>query len=568
MIPLNWHLTDKLFYGCLILMVMIVMLVTFVPLAGMGSGILAAPGSDYWNTFVTSELWPLLSQTFQLMFWVLITTTLMGFGVAFVTTYVEFPGRPVAIFLALVPFTIPPYVMSFIWLDLFRKLEQHVGIFEPMTGFLGLVWSMSLSLFPYVFVAARLGMQRLDKELLEAAGSLGHSTPTISRKILLPLLMPALLTSSFLVISEVLSDFGSVSIFAYDTLTTGIFKAWFGFFAPHDALKIAGVLLSVSLTFFILSHLLQKDALRWQSIPSKSPMTLIHLRSPYQWVTSLGLLLILSMGSVVPTGSLVALATQSSLSPSTTHSLIHIIWQSTFIAGLTAITVSVFAVATLFLQRLITTAKETSTPLTKKAMAFLTVLTRLPVLGHAIPGAVLAISLYVPLIYLGSTISVPLTAMLISLIMALSLHFFGVSAQTLSSPFQGLPREIDESALNLKSTQARLLTRIHLPLLARPMIMGALLVFMDVIKELPLTLMLRPLGWNTLSVKVYEWTAEGEWQKAALPSLGIMIICSVSAIILLSRQKIHRLHHRPPDKTSSSPLALFNPRCESSYVVS
>ena len=551
MIPLNWPLNDKLFYGCLILMVIIVMLVTFIPLAGMGAGILATGGSEYWHSFLDSELWPLLSQTFWLMFWVLITTTLIGFGVAFVTTFVEFPGRSVAIFLALVPFTIPSYVMSFVWLDLLRKLEQNLGIsLEPLTGFFGLVWSMSLSLFPYVFVAARLGMQRFDRELLEAAGSLGHSTPAISRKILLPLLMPALLTSSFLVISEVLSDFGSVSVFAYDTLTTAIFKAWFGFFAPHDALKIAGVLLSASLTFFILSHLLQKDASRWQSTPSRSPVTLIQLRSPYQWVGSLGLLLILSMGSVVPTGSLVALAAQSSVSLSTTRSLIHIIWQSTFIAGLTAITVSVFAVAILFLQRLITTAKETRSPLTQKAMTFLTVLTRLPVLGHAIPGAVLAISLYVPMIYLGSWISVPLTALLISLIAALSLHFFGVSTQTLSSPFRGLPTELDESAFNLKSSQARLLTHIHMPLLTRPIIMGALLVFMDVIKELPLTLMLRPLGWNTLSVKVYEWTAEGEWQKAALPSLGIMIICSMAAIILLSRQKTDRIHH-VADKPSS-----------------
>ena len=559
--PVQHHGIDKWIQRALIAAVSITVLLILIPLSSIALSVLRAGESEYWSYFPTDEAPRLLGHTFYLSFWVWLVTIIMGFSVAFLTTFVQFTGRSLVVLLALIPFTIPSYVMGFVWLDLTAKLQGmgiNFGGLNAMNGLFGLVWSMSLSLFPYVFIAARIVMRRFDPQLLDAARNLGHNKLHMVRKIIFPLAIPALLAATFVVISEVSADIGTVSIFAYDTLTTAIFKAWYGFFSPHDALKIASILVSICFGLFLLIELINQDRRRLHTnvttMPACSPASaasntlsllmgshhqpFLTPKPRYQHLLGGILMGVMACGSLIPLGGLVNLATTATMNQGTINTLQTILVQTCWLGGGVAAVVILLALIHLFALRILQSGHALAQhhnlftrmkpPLSRLSIPLI----HLPILGHTIPGAVMAVSLYLPFYYIGELIGVPITTMICTLFIALSLHFYGVAHQTLTTPFRALPNQLDESALSLNSTHSGLFTQIHLPLLTTPMLMSGLLVFMDVIKELPLTLMLRPLGWSTLAVKVYEWTAEGEWEKAAVPALGIVVMCAGCALIL------------------------------------
>ncbi|MCY4380991.1 MAG: iron ABC transporter permease [Proteobacteria bacterium] len=501
--------------------------------------------SDYWQHFQHVELTYLLKNTFILTIAVLVVTLIMGVTVALASTMLDFPGRHLTVFLAIIPFTIPSYVMGFVWLYLFAHLPYSFGhlpmiaeLFSRFSGFPGLVWSLSLSLFPYVFVMTRLRLQKIDRDIFEAAQSLGHGLVTTTRTIVLPLLIPTILAASFLVTSEVLSDFGTVSLFSYNTLTTAIFKAWFGFFAPHDALKVATILLGFALTVLILSRFFQSNQRIWQNglnqlPPHHSQWQPQKLPAPWNYLTSVLVLGFLSLSSLLPVVALIYMS-QANASFDSLGNILPIGIQSLIISGSVALTVTVLCTVILFARRWLQDYQKQTSVSQGKWLGFLQKITYLPNLGYALPGAAVAICLFVPLSFLNQSTFLAITPFFI-LLCTLTFHFYGVGDQTLGPHFESLPRELDESAQSLKLSGSEIFFKVHLPLTSQPIIFCGLFLLIDVLKELPITLMLRPLGWNTLSVKVYQWASEGLWEMAALPSL-MLVVCSASIVIVLYLQ--------------------------------
>lgn len=568
------HRLDPWFYRVLAVSVVVAGLFTLVPMGALVGSVFQPGESEYWSYFPTQELPRLLGQTLALSGGVWLLTLIMGFSTALVTTFMSSRGRTVMVILALLPLTIPSYVMGFIWFDLLTKLLTTApwlkGLVDSLHGFGGLVWSMSLSLFPYVFIVARLVMQRFDMQLIEAARSLGRSHGYILRRIVLPPLIPALLAATFLVLADVLSDIGTVNVFTYETLTTAVYKAWYGFFSPHDALKIAVILVSLGGGVLLLVRWLGRDYRRIQTCSAQGDQggvpwgisdfaglfaaphqPLFTWKSRSRYVSTGLVVMVLLCSSVVPLAALVYLASQATLSSTMIASLQSILGQTMGVATLVAVAVSVLSLAHLFYLRSLQMQRTADVRgggllrrclvrLRHRCTALITLLIHLPIMGHAMPGAVMAVSLYVPLYYVSEWTGWPIITMMIALVIGLMLHFYGVAHQTMAAPYQTLPRAVDESALSLNRSRGSLLARVHLPLLMGPLLMSGVLVFMDVVKELPLTLMLRPLGWNTLAVKVYEWTSEGEWEKAAWPALGIVMLSGSCVLILAAVPKLVR----------------------------
>lgn len=570
------HRLDPWVYGVLAVSVVVAGLFILVPISALVGSVFQAGESEYWSYFPTQELPRLLVQTLSLGGWVWLLTLIMGFSTAFVTTFMPGRGRAVMVLAALLPLTIPSYVMGFIWFDLLTKLRGITtapwlaGLVDALHGLGGLVWSMSLSLFPYVFIVARLVMQRFDMQLIEAARSLGRGHGYIMRRIVLPPLMPALLAATFLVMAEVFSDIGTVSVFTYETLTTAVYKAWYGFFSPHDALKIAVILVSLGGGILFLIGWCGRNARRIQThspgrdqggVPSGMSslaglfaahrQPLLAGKPTYRYLSTGWVVLVLLCSSVIPLAALIYLASQATLSSVMLASLQSIFGQTMAVAAVVAVAVSLISLAHLFYLRSLQLqrAGDTSSGGWRqryfarwrlRLTGMITVLIHLPIMGHAMPGAVMAVSLYVPLYYISELTGWPIITMISSLVIGLMLHFYGVAHQTMAASYQSLPQAVDESALSLNRSRSTLLTRVHLPLLMGPLLMSGVLVFMDVIKEQPLTLMLRPLGWNTLAVKVYEWTSEGEWEKAALPALGIVVLSGACVLILAAVPKMIR----------------------------
>lgn len=553
---------DRLFMTIMITTGVGLVMLIGIPLVTLMAAWITPGESEYWTYFPSQELPRLIHHTLILTGSVWITTMIMGVTLAWITTFIDFHGRSFAVVLAFIPFCIPPYVMGFVWLDLWAKLA-HFGFissqtYQLLSGMPGLVWSMSLSLSPYVFMSVRLVMQRLDDQLLEAAKSLNQNPLYTMRKVVIPLVIPALLASTFLVASEVISDIGTVNVYAYDTLSTAILKVWFGFFSPHDALKVAAITMILSTGLFVITATLIKNPRRWHTDLSSQPPPFLftssakfssgsseQLNPTVKYLVSFGVIGFLALGSLVPITSLITMAAQTSLR---IHQLTSVLSQTVILAGGVAVVLAMLSVTNLFISRFLK-HRQHSLSSDPQLVQLATGLIQTPVLGYAIPGAVLAISLYVPLMAL--PLFTGITSSIVILLIALAMHFYGVSHQTLAPPFRSLSPTMDESAANLKSTASTILTRIHLPLLKGPILMAICLVFMDITKELPLTLMLRPLDWNTLSVKIYESSTEGLWSQAAWPALTLVLICLGCTLICtligqISNQPLYPFSQQKP----------------------
>ena len=504
--------------------------------------------SEYSAYLWQSDGLRLTTQTLWLAMVVLLGTWLLGSLLAFLTTLVEFRGRKLATLLALVPLAIPSYVMGFVWLSWFDYMgpvqstaRKYLGTLSwdfLGSGFLGLALSMILSLFPYVYVLVRLRLQSIDRHMIEASRSLGMKPLKTLLHLMLPLLWPAFLASGFLVLMEVISDFGTVAVFSYDTFTTAIFKAWYGFFDLWGALQLASLLWLISWALYGASEWLRFKKHRHKHLTlgeSFEPLPPLNLSPIKKIIVMVFTLSLLTIAAVLPLGTLISLATEATISawPLTLKSFFH----SLVLAAMATAVVLGFSLLALWLAR-----SWNNHPI----QTFITWPTRLLNLGYAFPGAVLAVALFTVATSLERFLNLSggsLAASLIFLIGAMSLYVMAVGFGALTQGYDKIPHELDESAQLLGNKGWRLFTKIHLPLLHYPLLFGGLLVFVDVLKEMPLTLMLRPVNYAPLTVKVYEWTSEGEWAKAALPSLAIV---TLSLMVLIWFLRTDKLSERIP----------------------
>lgn len=501
--------------------------------------------SEYSTYLWKSDGWRLTTQTLWLAAAVLLGCWITGGTLAFITTLITFPGRKLATILALVPLAIPSYVMGFVWLSWFdytgplQSLGRELFAQESWnilgSGFVGLTLSMTLSLFSYTYVLVRLRLQSLDRSMIEAARSLGLSPRSTLLRIMMPLLWPAFLASGFLVLMEVISDFGTVAIFSYDTFTTAIFKAWYGFFDLWGALQLASLLWVVAWMIYGCCQsfrLMKKNSTQNHSILGEDfePLTPLQLSPFKQRMVAVGVFTVLALAVLLPLLTLVDLALGSGGTKAWPQ-MIRSLWHSAALAGTATILVLAVSMLALSLSR----SRSSSSAWRWVCL----MLTRLLSLGYAFPGAVLAVALFAVVTSLERwNIGIHLASTLPFLLGAMVLYVLAVGLGALTQGYDKIPRELDESSVLLGVRGWQLWRKVHWPLLHYPLLFGGLLVFVDVLKEMPITLMLRPLSWSPLTVKIYEWTSEGEWGKAAAPSLAIVAISSIALIGFLRTDKL------------------------------
>ena len=477
--------------------------------------------------------------TLALCLMVAVGVTVLGLATAALVTLFDFPGRGVFEWLLLLPLAMPAYVVAYAYTDFLQFSGPLQGALREALGLQGRLWPdvrsvwgaalvFTLSLYPYVYLLARTALVERASGLMEAARLLGAPLSRRIREIALPLSRPAVAAGVALALMETLADFGVSSYFGIQTFTAGIYKAWLSMDNRIAAAQLATVLLAVVVVLLQLEQRAQKRMRFNQGRGSRQgsaeaqPVQLHGTRRVLAWtVCSLPVLL----GFVLPVLIMLrALMGETTALPWERFG--QWAWTSLRLGAVTAVLAVGVAMALSF------SVRNRGDVLSRWSIALVG-------LGYAIPGAVVVVGLLLPVgwiqhIWPASSAGAWITATSLGLVWAYLVRFCAVALQSVQSGYARIPVSLDDSARMLGVTGWGLMRRVHAPLLQRTTMAAALLVFVDVMKELPATLVLRPFNSDTLAVVAYQLARDERLGEAALPSLALVLV-GLIPVMLLSR---------------------------------
>jgi len=469
---------------------------------------------------------------------------LLGGATAAAVSLFDFPGRRVFEWALLLPMAMPAYVAAYAYTDALQYGGMLQMSLRAWTGAQGALWPDVRSLpgaialfvfclYPYVYLLTRTALNERAVGLMETARLLGAGTLRRVREVALPLARPALAAGLALALMETLADYGVGAYFGLTTLTTGIYKAWLVMNDRMAAAQLASVLL---LLVAALLYLERRSQARLRFTGSRSgaqhaadarPMRLRGWAALAAWlICSLPILL----GFVLPVVALLKLMWQEAHYGEFGLPLARFVeWSlsSLKLAGISSVLAVAIALLLAYAQRM------------SAGGAWLAGATRIVSLGYAVPGAVIAVGILLPLGWLQEYapqlgLTSIITGSITGLVYAYLVRFSGVALQSVEAGYSRISRNVDETARLLGAGRRRLFMELHAPLLARSALAAALLVFVDVMKELPATLVLRPFNSDTLAVVAYQLARDERLGEAALPSLAIVIVGLVP-VLMLSR---------------------------------
>jgi iron(III) transport system permease protein len=497
---------------------------------------------EVWSHLVDTVLTNYIVNSVGLVIVVSILTLLIGVSSAWVVSVCDIPFRRHFEWVLILPLAIPSYIAAYTYagifdytgpIQTFLRDNGWIGVqYIDIMNFWGIAVVMSLVLFPYVYVVARSSFINQSATLLEASRILGSSSTKTFFKIALPITRPAIIGGLSLVLMEVLNDYGAVKYFGINTFTTGIFRAWFSLGDPGAAINLSGILM---LFIFLLI-----SAERWQrgkNVLDEGGHTGRHLKR-YQlkgWKKVAAWLICfipLFLGFIAPVFQLILWSAQ------TIHKIINpdfmMLMLNSFGLALMAASLCVaISLVILYAVRI-------------NPSPFFKLLSKLVSLGYSIPGAVIAIGIMIPMLgfdkiliefwsnTFDTKIGLIFSGTLFALTFAYVVRFLTVAINPIDAAFKKHSNSMDEAAHSLGAGSIKTLWKVNLPLIKSALVSGGILVFVDILKELPLTLILRPFNFHTLATKAYELASDEMVAESATPSL-IIILIGVVPIILLNR---------------------------------
>ncbi|MFL2840734.1 MAG: ABC transporter permease [Pseudohongiellaceae bacterium] len=476
--------------------------------------------------------------------------TLLGVSLAWLTSVCAFPGRKLFEWALMLPLAIPTYVMAFVFLGLMnytgpvqtvlRGWFGNEAYFPSVQSSGVVIIVLCLALYPYVYMLARSAFLIQGRSMMDAGRILGQTNWQAFFKIAVPIARPAIIAGIALALMETLADFGAVSIFNFDTLTTAIYSAWYGLFNLAVAAQLASLLL-----LFVALVLFAEQKGRKQSrytLQNNHNSQLYNLKG-WQAVAATGFcILILLLAFVIPLTQLVIWCFEIAAEEFDRRYFGFLL--NTLGLGLIA------AVVTTFFALLLAYVKRLPSGLVEKRWQYIAI--RISTLGYALPGSVLAVGIILSFTLLDQSISGVaqslfgvsirpfLVGSLFALILAYSTRFMAVAFAPIEAGFERINPKIIEAAKSLGATPARLLYQIYVPLLKPGLLTALIIVFVDVMKEMPATLIMRPFGWDTLAVRIYQMTTEGQWERAALPSVTLILLGLIPVFLLIRSSRSTR----------------------------
>jgi iron(III) transport system permease protein len=513
---------------------------------------LLTPTPDVWAHLWNTILPQRVQNTLLLVAGVTLSTFALGTGLAWLVVAYRFPGQRLFDWLLLLPLAVPSYVLGYVYMAtldyagpvqtaLRAWLGPDVG-FNVRTGFWA-VLVLALTLYPYVYVLARAAFYELSGSLFDAAQAMGHTRRRAFWVVALPLARPSIVAGVVLALMEALTDFAVVRFFNFPTLSEGIIRVWHGMMNREAATEIAGLLLLFALAVLLVERWLRGRARFTQSRGQAPGLSPIQLKGWRGWAATAlcAAVLLLAFGLPVAQLGLWAVRDLARLSPDDWAWYGELARHSLTLASSAAVITALLAVALVASFRL---SANKNHPLTQLAV-------RLATLGYAVPGSVIAVGALTVLSradsglntliegWRGIPVGLLFTGTVVGLLYGYGVRFLAVAYGGVEASFEKLKPSLTEAARTLGASPQRVLARVQLPLIAPGLLAGMILVFVDVMKELPITLLLRPFSYDTLAIWIWQMVSESMWAGTALPSLTLVTIGLLPVIVLM------RLTHTP-----------------------
>jgi len=510
-----------------------------------------APGAGAtWAHLASTVLPDYVANTLLLVVAVGLGAGVGGTATAWLVAQRRFPGSRAFEWALLLPLAMPAYVMAYAYTDFLQyagpvqtALRTAFGWsrgdywFPDVRSVGGAAVMFIFTLYPYVYLLARTAFVERPPALVEAARTLGLDRRQAFWRVEFPLARPAIAGGVALALMETLADYGTVAYFAVDTFTTGIYRAWFSLGDHAAAAQLAAALLGFVLLALALERFSRRAqrtsaGARGRATAAASKPRLAGLRA---WAATLACAIPLLVGFVVP---LLLLLRLVAADPEVLDAgrFAGWAWNSVRVAAVAALLCVALAILVAYAARL------SPGPLTRAS-------SRLLALGYAVPGTVLAVGVLLPVgaldraiaeqwrAWTGASPGLLLTGTVAALVYAYIVRYFAVAWNGIEPGFARITPAMDAAARSLGQTPAGTLLRVHAPLLARSSAAAALLVFVDVMKELPATLLMRPFNFDTLATQTYQFARDERLAEAALPSLAI-VVAGLAPLLFLARASL------------------------------
>ncbi|MGF6272273.1 iron(III) transport system permease protein [Massilia sp. UYP11] len=537
-------------FNTLQLMALVIATLIAVPLLTVAASLLPGAGGPTWTHLVDTVLPSYIVSTLYLCAAVGIGTVVIGTGAAWLVTMHDFPGRSVFEWALVLPLAVPTYVMAYTYTDLLQfvgpvqswlratfALTPGSYWFPDIRTLGGAAVIFTFVLYPYVYLLARATFLERSSAMLNVGRSLGLGPWRRFYTIALPLARPAIVAGATLALMETLADYGAVSYFGVQTFTTGIYRAWFSLGDREAAAQLAAALLGFVMLLLLMEHLSRGRA-RFEVSGSRQTL---QPSDRLTGVRALGAVLFCSVplaaGFLVPATALLHMAISSG-DAQFGERFIQLARNSFVLAALAAVLAVAIAVLLAYAAR---TARA----------SFHRHLNRLVGLGYALSGTVISVGVLLPVTRLdrwlaasitdltGHNPGLLLTGGIAALVYAYLVRFLAVSLHTVEAGLGKITTSMDDAARSLGYGASATLARVHIPMLRTSLLTAGLLVFVEVMKELPATLVMRPFNFDTLATQAHMLASDERLSEASTAALTIVAV-GVLPLLLITREIARR----------------------------
>ena len=512
----------------------------------------ANANGELWQHLIDTVLNDYLLNSLLLLLGVGAGVLLMGVPTAWLTSMCSFPGRRLLSWALLLPLAMPAYIIAYTyaglldfagpvqtWIRDITGLSYGAYWFFEIRSLGGAIIMMSLVLYPYVYLMARAAFLEQSVSSIEVGCSLGYSRWQAMWSLALPMARPAIIAGLSLALMETLADYGTVQYYGVSTFTTGIFRTFYGYGDVAAAAQLAASLLGFVILLVLLERYSRRRARYHSAAESRARAALIPLSGSKALMASLICLSPLMFGFIIPATQLLLWAIFEA--EPLGWDFVGLAWNSLSLAFLAAIIAVTLAI-------ILSYAKRTK-PIKPVRMVL-----AMAGFGYALPGTIIAIGVLIPLAWLDhrlmdvfdslgwSSPGLLLSGSLVALLFAYTVRFLAVALGSVQSGLEKIKPSLDHVGRSMGHSPLDILRKIHVPLMRSSILTAVLIVFVDVLKELPATLILRPFNFNTLAVRAYELASDERLVDAAPASIMIVLVGLIPVLMLhasIARRRPH-----------------------------
>lgn len=537
------------------ILTLVIALLVSIPILTVAVNIFI-PAGDVWSHLASTVLPEYIENSIWLMFGVGFGVFVLGVGTAWLVTMCRFPGSKSFNWLLILPMAVPAYLMAYTYTDFLSFTGPVQNFLRSMTGWGfedywfpnirslgGAIIMMSFVFFPYVYLLTRAAFLEQSSSVLEASRSLGATPLQSFRKIALPLARPSIAAGMALALMETLNDFGTVDYFSVQTFTTGIYRTWFGLGERAAASQLAGFLMIFVLFLILLERWSRSNMkIEQRSTGSYKSLYIYDLSGWKAWASTIFCSIPLIIGFIIPTAILFEMMI-SNFDVAVDSRFIQFSMNTIIIALLAGVTALIVALILAYGVRL-------NPGLVTK------IGTRIGSMGYAIPGSVIAVGILIPFGWFDNTVDswfrsqfnfstgLLLSGTIFALIFAYVVRFLAVAFNTVEASLANITPQMDDAAEGLGYRYGKILRKIHMPIMSGSLFAAIMLVIVDVIKELPATLIVRPFNFDTLAVQVYRLASDERLAESSGAALAIILVGLVPVYILsksISKSRKYRV---------------------------